>query len=134
MNKKLLLLGVILVFMPVNASERITIDSEVAARGYHLIPIAIALTILYLATYALAKKKIIQYRNCIKLWNVFLLITFLISTILGIILVIRINFNWNPNLHFNMLYWHVETGIVLAVISIFHISWHWRYFYHLIQK
>ncbi|MFH1835214.1 MAG: hypothetical protein ABH851_03385 [Methanobacteriota archaeon] len=134
MNNKIILLYFLLVLMTVNASKVIAIDGDATTRIYPLIPIALALTLLYLATYCLAKEQVIQYESYIRLWNIILLLTFLASAILGLILVIRLNYNWNPNLPFNMLYWHVEAGIALAVISIFHISRHRRYFYLLFRK
>ena len=63
-----------------------------------------------------------------KIWNALLLITFLASGILGILLVIRINFGVAIPLPFNVMFWHVETGIAMFMISIFHISWHGTYF------
>ena len=60
---------------------------------YHLIPISLFLIIIYLITYTLTKKKIISIINHKKIWNILLLISFLISGILGILLIIKINFN-----------------------------------------
>jgi hypothetical protein len=98
---------------------------------YHLLPISLFLIILYLITHILSKKKIISIVNHRKIWNILLLITFLISGILGILLVIRINFGIVVSLPFKILFWHVEAGIAMFVISIFHALWHWAYFKNL---
>ena len=95
---------------------------------YHLIPISLFLILLYFITHILSKKKIISVVNHRKIWNFLLLITFLISGLLGILLIIRINFGIIIPLPFNTLFWHVETGIAMFVISIFHTLWHWAYF------
>ena len=100
-------------------------------RVYHLLPISLLLIILYAITDILSKKKIISVVNHRKIWNILLLITFLISGILGILLVIKINFGAVISLPFNILFWHVETGIAMFAISIFHILWHWAYFKNL---
>jgi len=95
---------------------------------YHLIPITLILTILYLFTYFLSKFKVITSFNHKKFWNVLLTLTFLASGILGILLILRINLGIIIPLPFNMLFWHVDIGIAMFVICIFHIIWHWPYY------
>lgn len=99
---------------------------------YHLVPISLILILLYFVTHILSKKKIISVVNHRKIWNILLLATFLISGLLGILLIIEINFGVNFSLPFNMLFWHVEVGIAMFVISIFHTFWHWAYFKNLL--
>jgi len=100
---------------------------------YHLLPISLLLILLYSISHILSKKKIISIVNHRKIWNILLLITFLISGILGILLILRINFGWIIPLPFNILFWHVEVGIAMFAISIFHISWHWTYFKNILR-
>lgn len=109
----------------------VDLDLEQARIGkeiYNFIPVLIILFILYFLTYFLSKIRIIKLITHRKLWNFLLLITFLITGILGLLLVIRINYGWNIISRFNMKYWHVEAGISMAIISFFHILWHWSYF------
>ena len=101
---------------------------------YHLLPIALFLIIFYIISHILSKKRIISIAKHRKIWNILLLISFLCSGILGIFLVIRINFGIMIPLPFNMLFWHVEMGIAMAIISIFHIMWHWAYFKTMFKK
>jgi len=103
-------------------------------KTYHLLPISLLLIALYIVSHILSKKRIINIAKHRKIWNLLLLISFLISGILGILLVIRINFGITTPLPFNMLFWHVEMGIVMTVISIFHIIWHWAYFKTIFKK
>ena len=107
-------------------------DSSKNKRIYDLAPISLFLIFLYVLSHILSKKNIISIGNHRKLWNILLLVTFLVSGILGILLVIKINFGIAIPLPFNILFWHVEAGIAMAVISIFHILWHWTYFKNLI--
>ena len=100
---------------------------------YHLIPIATPLFILYIIFHILSKKRIISVVNHRKFWNLLLLISFIISGGLGILLVISINFGLNIPLPFNMLFWHVEIGIVMFSITICHISWHLPYFKNILK-
>ncbi len=108
-----------------DAIEKTNNHSE---RVYHFLPISLFLIILYTTSHILSKKKIIRVVNHRKIWNILLLITFLISGILGVLLVIEINFTVTIPLGFNMLFWHVESGIAMFVITLFHIYWHRTYF------
>ncbi len=100
---------------------------------YHLIPISLFLIILYAITHILSKKKIISVVKHRKIWNVLLLITFLFSGISGVLLVIKINFGIAIPLLPNILFLHVETGIAMFMISVFHTFWHWTYFKNLFR-
>ncbi len=97
-------------------------------RTYHLIPIFLGLTFLYILGIILVKKEKITLRNYRKLWNILLLITFLISGLLGVLLIIQINFGITISLPFNIIFWHVEMGVAMFAISLFHIIWHWPYY------
>lgn len=57
-----------------------------------------------------------------------LLTTFLLSGLSGIYLIIQINYGFKISFPFNILFWHVEMGIAMATIGVFHILWHWKYF------
>lgn len=104
------------------------------SNGYVFVSLSLILFIGYIITYFLSKKQIITSVLHKKIWNFFLLITFLAVALSGILLVLRINYGFNINWPFNMLYWHVETGIAMSLISIFHIIWHYPYFKSCIKK
>lgn len=97
-------------------------------KAYHLLEITGLLAVAYAGTYALARKGKITLLAHRKLWNVFLLATFLVVGAFGLLLVARIDYGWAPLPHFFMLQWHVDVGIAMSVISIFHVAWHWRYY------
>lgn len=92
----------------------------VSAR-YKLAWITGVLVLLYALTLALVRLKAIGLLLHRRIWNVLLLLSFLASGLLGLLLVIRINWGWTIALPFNMLYWHVETGTAMALISFIHI-------------
>jgi len=95
---------------------------------YVIFPVLFVLVVFYIFTSVLSRKKIISILNHRRFWNVLLLLSFLGVAFSGVFLVLRINYGININWPFNMLYWHVEIGIIMSIISIFHIMWHWRYF------
>ena len=116
----------------INDKSLIT-NNKQPATTYHLLPISLVLILLYFITHILSKKKIVSIVSHRKIWNVLLLVTLLVSGILGILLVIKINFGIAIPLPFNILFWHVEIGIAMFVISIFHTLWHWAYFKNLFK-
>ena len=121
--------------LAIKNNEEIVIEPKTTnERIYHLIPILIISLIFYITSHILSKKNKISVSKHRRIWNILLLATFLISGILGILLVIRINFGINFPLPFNILFWHVEFGIAMSIISMFHIAWHWNYFKNIIKK
>ena len=96
--------------------------------SYHFIPILAATVVLYGLTWILSVRKIITSKLHRKLWNVILLCSTAVSALLGLFLILSIDFDINISLPFSMLFWHVEVGIVSGIVALFHIIWHWRYF------
>jgi hypothetical protein len=101
--------------------------------GYDFINLTVLMIAAYAASFILYRLERITLRAHRMVWNLLLLITFLISAILGVLLVLKINYGMVFKLPFNMLYWHVEAGIAMTAISAFHISWHWEYFKALLK-
>jgi len=101
---------------------------------YFFIPITLLLVVLYLTSLILSRKKKITTVQHRKIWNFLLLITFLVSGILGILLVLKVSFGIEIPFYSDALFFHVEFGIAMAFISIFHILWHWKYFAKMISK
>ncbi len=100
---------------------------------YKLVIITIVFVIVYLFSLLLVKINLITLLEMRKFWNSILLLSFFITVLLGVLLIIRINFGWYINLPFNILYWHVELGTVMADVAIIHIVWHWRYYLNIIK-
>jgi len=92
---------------------------------YHLIPISLPLILIYVATFVLYKKRIITRALHVRIWNILILITFLIAAGFGIILIALIEQGITISLSPAMLFWHVEVGIAMFAISIFHIHCYW---------
>ena len=95
---------------------------------YNLLPIILVTTILYMASWILSKKKVISQKLHRRIWNILLMISTIVSALLGFILILNLEYSTGISLPLNMLFWHVEAGIVVGLIALFHILWHWRYF------
>ena len=102
--------------------------------GYNFLAIMSGLIIAYAITWILSAAKKIKQVTHRRIWNVVLGVSGLISAVLGLLLLLNLDLGLNITLPFNMLYWHVEAGIALGIIAIFHIGWHWRYFAKLFGK
>ncbi len=88
-----------------------------------------ALTIgTYLLSLIFVRLNIYKKKIHRRIWNILLLVTFLVSGILGLILVLQINYQILSSWFLQFLKWHVDFGIGMAWISIFHIIWHYPYF------
>ncbi len=101
---------------------------------YHVSLIAIALFLIYAVSFFLYKTKRIRISSHRKVWNVLLLATFLITGIFGLILAVRRDYVLLFAFPVNLLFWHVEAGVVMTVISLFHLSWHLSYYRDLLKS
>lgn len=97
-------------------------------KEYYFPLITSSLLILYFASVILVKINKLPLNTQRKIWNILLTLFFLASGLLGILLVLRISHGINIPLPFNMLFWHVETGIAFAIIGLFHFFWHIYYY------
>ena len=117
--------------------QSVGIDNESQAQSrnqYPLFIIIITTSLLYSVTYILAQNKTITMMMHKKIWNSVLTVVFLATSIFGIMLIMRINSGNTASPPFNVMYWHVVTGIVMMTVSVFHIGWHWRYYKNLFKK
>lgn len=115
-------------------STQITQEEEKSqtSKPYRLITITLITLIAYLSTFLMVKFNWIKRTLHRKLWNTLLLICFLLSCVLGLILVIQLNYNVLKDIYLLNLKLHVEFGIAMALIAIIHIFWHIKYFKRII--
>ena len=101
---------------------------------YHLFSITFSLIIIYLISLILVKKNVITKKLNHKIWNTALALAFLVSGILGMVLVFWINYGIRPDCYMTVKILHVEFGIAMAVITIFHLLWHFNYYKNIFTK
>lgn len=80
----------------------------------------------YLATYILYKKKIIKKAFHVNLWNFILLLSFIVSGGAGFILTVLMEMGIISSINLGLLYWHVEFGITLTLVTLFHLHTYWK--------
>ena len=101
---------------------------------YNVGPIAIGLVLVYVLSFVLYRTGRIKVTTHRKIWNVLLLATFLVTGIFGLIQAIRIDYVLKFSMRVNMIFWHVEAGVAMTLISLFHLSWHLKYYRDLLKR
>ncbi len=94
---------------------------------YYLFPLTLLLIILYTLTYFLYTDGTITRRTYKLIWVTILIASSLIVSIIGIILEYYINYQIFP-IDPNLIFWHVEAGIIATLAGIFHIHIYWNKF------
>ncbi len=109
-------------------------DNTPQKKPYDLILIT-ALTLgLYALTFILVKANVLKKTTHRKIWNSILLITALVSCLLGFFLVLQINYGWKMDWFWKVKFYHVEFGIAMTIVALFHIFWHMNYWKTLFKK
>ena len=88
---------------------------------YDIIIPAIPFIVGYLLTYSLYRLNLIKKSIHINIWNLILLLAFLISGGAGFILIILLELGVAMPISQPLLYWHVELGVTLVLVTIFHL-------------
>jgi len=116
------------------ADTEVTTPDTESSTVYPLIEIGGATILLYFITWLLSKTRFLKTTTHRKIWNVVLLVAFLVSGLLGLMLVVQINYNVMATWYSTFMWLHVDFGIVMAIISIFHACWHTNYYLTLFKK
>ncbi len=80
----------------------------------------------YLFTYSLYKLDLIKKAIHINVWNLIILGAFIVSGGAGFILIILLELGVSLPISSQLLYWHVELGLTLALVTIFHLHTYWK--------
>ncbi len=94
---------------------------------YFLLPVTIFLIILYVLSYFLYLDGTITKRTYKLIWLAVLILSSLIVSIIGIYMEILVNLQLLP-IDPNLIFWHVEAGIITTITGIFHIHIYWKKF------
>lgn len=101
---------------------------------YLISPIALGFFVIYGTSFLLYKTKRMRVTTHRKIWNVLLLGTFLVTGIFGVILAIQLDYSLPFEIPIDLLFWHVEAGIAMTFISLFHLGWHFNYYRNLLRR
>jgi len=98
---------------------------------YNFFAILVFTLSAYYASLILVRKKSITLLQHWKFWNVVLLISFFVSGTSGMLMSFLIDSNVHVPYYATILWLHVELGIEMAVVSVFHLFRHRQYFWKL---
>ncbi|MGB9937427.1 MAG: hypothetical protein ACPK7O_06875 [Methanobacterium sp.] len=137
--KKIVIILLLIAFLtPVTVYAQENQESSAIAQGYNpeynILPIMLTVIMFYLITYIIYDNKNIKRRTFKQIWSILLVFSFLFVGISGIILSILSDYNLVLPTDFNLLFWHVEFGIILAVTTILHIHIHRKAFKKVLKE
>ena len=95
---------------------------------YPLLPIAILVILFYSLSFVFSRMGLVSRSNHMKFWNVLLLIAFLTTGLIGLVMVVKINYKLVMPLYDQLVGYHVCFGIGMAIIGFFHFWWHLSYY------
>ncbi len=111
------------IIIPTNTPKKIKNKPK-----YHFISLTLATFLLYFLSKFMYKKNVITITQHRQFWNTILLLTFMFSGLLGLYLVVQINYDIKYRLPFDIYLFHVDFGIVMGWLSIIHVWWHLKYY------
>lgn len=97
--------------------------------SYNFFIVSVCVVFAYSSTWVLNKRGVVTLMFHRKFWNFVLLFSFLVSGILGLLMAFAIDSGMSLAWYALVLWLHVEFGIVMAIVSIFHLLWHLRYYF-----
>ncbi len=100
---------------------------------YALVPIGIITLLIYLLSLILSRLSVIQTKSHRQFWNIILLIIFLSTALMGLVLAIQVNYKLNIPFIKELLKWHVNFGIGMTMVVVFHLLWHLDYYFKLFK-
>jgi hypothetical protein len=93
---------------------------------YDMIIPTIPVIVGYLITYALYRGNLIRKSLHVNLWNMVIGVSFLIAGGAGFLLLILMEAGVIADFSPQLLYWHVEFGVTIALVTIFHFHTYWK--------
>jgi hypothetical protein len=93
---------------------------------YDILLPSVPVLIGYLLSYTLYKADLIKKSIHVNIWNFIIGISFIISGLAGFILLILMDLGISLPVSPQLLYWHVEFGITVAIVTIFHFHTYWK--------
>jgi hypothetical protein len=94
--------------------------------GYDILLPSLTVIGSYLGTYTLYKGGLIKKSLHVNVWNLIIGLAFLISGGAGFVLLVLMDLKVALPISPQLLYWHVELGITLAFVTLFHFHAYWK--------
>ena len=95
---------------------------------YGFLPITVICLLAYLVSYYLTKTKFLKFTKHRRIWNLVLLVVFLITGLMGMTMSFLISFEFDIEIPYGFFQIHVICGNVWFIVALFHFLWHRTYF------
>lgn len=95
---------------------------------YGFLPILGIGLLVYTFSYILTKTKHLKLASHRRIWNLLLLVSFVVAGTIGMFMAMIYSFDLNVEMPYALLQIHVGCGIVWFTIALFHFLWHLSYF------
>lgn len=105
----------------------LTASNKRKTARYRAVEIGSTLFFLYFAGLIAVKRGKMSISVHRKIWNIILLAAFIVAGFTGLLLVLRVNYGISVA-GASTLSWHVEAGVAMGVVSVFHVLWHLNYY------
>lgn len=96
---------------------------------YLLIPVGVSLILFYSFSLMFSRLGILSRNLHRKFWNYGMLATFLVTAVLGLLMAVQVNYKMEVPWTEKVLKWHVNFGISMSLVGIFHFLWHFNYYF-----
>ena len=93
---------------------------------YDILLPSVPVLVGYFLSYTLYRADLIKKSLHVNIWNFIIGASFLISGLAGFILLILLDMGISLPISSQLLYWHVEFGITVAIVTIFHFHIYWK--------
>ena len=93
---------------------------------YDILLPSVPVLVGYFLSYTLYRADLIKKSLHVNIWNLIIGASFLISGLAGFILLILLDLGISLPASSQLLYWHVEFGITVAIVTIFHFHTYWK--------
>jgi len=105
----------------------------VMSSAYPLFTISILVVLFYALSAAFAGLGLVSKIYHRRFWNVLLLSAFLVTGIIGLISVLKINYKLEISGYDELLRYHVDFGIGMLIIGLIHLWWHLDYYFRIFK-
>ncbi|MFC2096208.1 hypothetical protein ACFLQ3_00745 [Bacteroidota bacterium] len=95
---------------------------------YGFLPVILISLFVYTISYLLTKTKYLKFPTHRRVWNLLLLVSFMVAGIIGLFMAFIYSFEFDFEIPYIILQIHVGFGMVWFVIAFFHFVWHLTYF------
>ena len=102
--------------------------------AYPLLTISILVILFYSLSFAFSRMELVSKTNHRKFWNVMLLIAFLTTGLIGLLMVVKINYKLTIPYYDQLTGFHVGFGIGMVMVGCFHLWWHLSYYLQLFRS